>query len=79
MNINIKSLGDLETGIKQLLLESRCSLSDKEKDLLFSTLVVIGEFTSQLQKKQIDLNLIVQIVENVTHFLLTAHYLNEFF
>jgi hypothetical protein len=34
MNKHVKSLDALETGIKQLLSEDRCSFSDEEKVLL---------------------------------------------
>ena len=57
MKKNIKSLGDLETGIKHLLLENRCSFSDEEKVLLNECLMVIQE-----AKRNQKIDLVVKIL-----------------
>jgi hypothetical protein len=57
MKKNIKSLDDLETGIKHLLLENRCSFSDEEKALLNECLMVIQE-----AKRNQKIDLVVKIL-----------------
>ncbi len=54
----IKSLGDLEKGIKQLLRENRYSFSDNEKELLNQCLALIKK-----AKGENILNTIVDILK----------------
>jgi hypothetical protein len=71
---NVKSLDDLEKGIKQLLLESRCSFSDEEKVLLNDCVVAL-----QQTKKSSNLDLIVKVVEILTKLFIASDHLKDIF
>lgn len=71
---NVKSLGDLEKGIKQLLLESRCSFSDEEKVLLNDCV-----FELQQTKKSSNLDLTVKVVEILTKLFIASDHLKGIF
>lgn len=66
MNKKVKSLDDLETGIKHLLMENRCSFSDEEKILLNECLLVV-------QKAKIiqNVDLIVRVFEILSRLFLS--------
>jgi hypothetical protein len=71
---NVKSLDDLEKGIKQLLLESRCSFSDEEKVLLNDCVVAL-----QQTKKSSNLDLIVRVFEILTKLFIASEHLKDIF
>jgi hypothetical protein len=71
---NVRSLDDLEKGIKQLLLESRCSFSDEEKVLLNDCIVAL-----QQTKKSNNLSLIIKVVEILSKLFTTNDYLKDIF
>lgn len=74
MLTNVKSLDDLETGIKQLLLENRCSFSNEEVDLLKNCIVVI-----QRAKNEQDIGLIVKILQVLAKVFTASDDLDKFF
>lgn len=68
-NFNIKSLGDLERGIKQLLLENRCSFSDDDRVLLNDCMKVMQDIQSELKKgKKPDPNLLINLAQLLLSF-----------
>ena len=71
---NVKSLGDLETGIKHLLLENRCSFSDEEKVLLNECLEVIQE-----AKRNQNVGLVVKILEILSRLFIASDHLKDIF
>ncbi len=71
---NVKSLGDLETGIKHLLLENRCSFSDEEKVLLNECLVVIQE-----AERNQNVGLMVKILEILSRLFIASDHLKDIF
>ena len=71
---NVKSLDDLEKGIKQLLLESRCSFSDEEKVLLNDCV-----FALQQTKKSSNLDLIVKVFEILSKVFIASDHLKDIF
>lgn len=74
MNKNVKSLGDLETGIKHLLLENRCSFSDEEIVLLNECLEVI-----QKAKSNQNVGLVVKIFEILSRLFIASDHLKDIF
>lgn len=61
---NTESLDDLEKGIKQLLLEDRCSFSENEIKLLNDCILVIQLFKSSNEKNgKPDWTLIVKVAD----------------
>jgi hypothetical protein len=74
MLTNVKSLDDLETGVKHLLLENRCSFSDEEIALLKSCIIVI-----QQAKDEQNLNLIVKILHILSKLFIASDEFSEFF
>ncbi len=74
MNKKVKSLGDLETGIKLLLLENRCSFSDEEKVLLNDCLLVI-----QQAKSNLDVGLVVKVFEILSKLFIASDHLKDIF
>lgn len=74
MKKNVKSLDDLETGIKQLLLEDRCSFSDEEILLLNDCILAL-----QRAKKNIDVGLIVKVIENLSKLFIAGDHLKDIF
>jgi hypothetical protein len=78
--IKVKSLDDLEKGIKQLLLENRCSFSDEEKVFWNDCLHSVQQFKISTEKSGVpDLNLIVKVVEILTKLLVVGHDLKAIF
>jgi hypothetical protein len=71
---NVKSLGDLETGVKHLLRENRCSFSDEEKVLLNECLVVIQE-----AKRNQNLGHVVKIFEILSRLFIASDHLKDIF
>ena len=71
---NVKSLDDLEKGIKQLLLESRCSFSDEEKVLLNDCVIAL-----QQTKKSSNLDLIVKVFEILSKVFIASDHLKDIF
>ncbi len=69
-----KSLDDLETGIKRLLLENRCSFSEEEKVQLNDCLALI-----QQSRKKGNTDLIVKILEILCKLFVAADHVSEFF
>jgi hypothetical protein len=69
-----KSLDDLETGVKLLLLENRCSFSDEDKVLLNDCILTI-----QQAKKSADVSVIVNILEILLKLFVTADHLKDVF
>lgn len=67
MNKKIKSLDDLGTGVKHLLLENRCSFSDEEKVLLNECLVVIQE-----AKRDQNRGHVVKIIEILSRLFIAG-------
>ena len=74
MKKNVKSLDDLEKGIKHLLLESRCSFSDEEKVLLNDCIAALKE-----AKKSIDVGLVVKVFEILSKLFIAGDHFNDFF
>lgn len=71
---NVKSLGDLETGIKHLLMENRCSFSDEEKVLLNDCLSVI-----QQAKSNQSVGLVVKIFEILSKLFIASDHFKDIF
>lgn len=65
----VKRLDDLETGIKQLLLEDRCSFSEQEKSLLNNCLLIIQE-----TKNNNSTELIVRVFEILAKLFISGDY-----
>ena len=74
-----KSLGDLVTGIKHLLLEDRCSFSTNEKALLNDCIVALLEFESSDEAGKPNANLIVHVVEVLTRLLVISEHIKDIF
>jgi hypothetical protein len=80
MEKKVKSLDDLETGIKQLLLENRCSFSDKETVLLNDCLIALEQAkvkTSTANEGQSAL-LVIRIIELMTKLFTAVDHLKDF-
>lgn len=67
--IKIKSLGDLEKGIKQLLRENRYPFSDEDKVLLNQCLSEI-----QKAKKHQTTDIIVKIIGVISRLFFVSHF-----
>jgi hypothetical protein len=74
MNKKIKSLDDLETGIKHLLLENRCSFSDEEIVLLNECLVVI-----QNAKSKQNIDLVVNVFQFLSRLFISTDHFKDIF
>jgi hypothetical protein len=74
MNKNVKSLGDLETGIKHLLMENRCSFSDEEIVLLNECLLVI-----QKAKSNQNVDLVVKVFEILSKLFIAGYHFKDLF
>lgn len=78
MEKNPERLNDLEKGIKQMLIENRCSFSENEIDLLNECLYIV-----QTQKESIIINekpdfvLIVKVIETIMKVFMLANRFNE--
>lgn len=70
----VRSLDDLEKGIKQLLLESRCSFSDEEKVLLKDCIAALQEI-----KMNSRIDLIVKVIEILTKLFIASEHLKIIF
>lgn len=73
MNKKVKSLDDLEIGIKQLL-EGRCSFSEEEKALLNECIAIV-----QRNKETISNKDILKVFEILLQLFLVAQHLNALF
>jgi hypothetical protein len=74
MNKKVNSLDDLETGIKHLLLENRCSFSDEEIVLLNECLVVI-----QKAKSKQNVGLVVKVFEILSRLFIASDHFKDIF
>jgi hypothetical protein len=70
----IKSLDDLETGIKHLLLENRCSFSDEERILLNDCLAVIRK-----ARRNQNIGHVVKIFEILSKLFIASDHLKDIF
>lgn len=79
-NFNTESLDDLERGIKQLLLEDRCSFSENEIKLLNNCILALQIFKSGNEKTgKPGLTEIVNIVELLLKLWIASGHLKVFF
>jgi hypothetical protein len=69
-----ESLGDLAKGIKQLLLEDRCSFSEEEQVLLHDCLEAVEILLTDPKQREIDLYDVSRIVELIFHVFLIVHH-----
>ena len=77
---NTESLDDLEKGIKQLLLEDRCSFSENEIKLLNACILAVQLFKSSNEKKgKPDWTLIVKIAELLSRIYIASDHLKGLF
>ena len=77
---NTESLDDLEKGIKQLLLEDRCSFSENEIKLLNDCIIAVQLFKSSNEKKgEPDWTLIVKIAELLSKIYIASDHLKGLF
>jgi hypothetical protein len=80
MTKNTESLDDLERGIKQLLLEDRCSFSDDDKRLLSDCLDLIQVCKNEIAKEgKVDLLKIGKVVELVVRVFSVLHNSTDLF
>lgn len=78
-NHEVKSLDDLVKGIKQLLLESRCSFSDEEKVLLNGCLFALQKFKSSRDSGSPNLYLAVDAMEILVKVFIISDHLKNIF
>jgi hypothetical protein len=74
----VRSLDNLENGIKQLLLENRCSFSEEDKILLDECLTVIEQAKRNTNESNQYVSTI-KIIELLTKLFLTADHLKDLF
>lgn len=80
MKYSTESLGDLEKGIKQLLLEDRCSFSDSDRVLLNDCLnLVISCKTDSNTHSEFNVHSLVQVVELVIKLIYTYDHFKNLF
>jgi hypothetical protein len=80
MKKNVESLDALITGIKQLLLESRCSFSDEEKSLLDNCILALEKAKERTKNSGYpDLGLIAKAVELLTKLFIAGEHLKDIF
>lgn len=78
MTKNVESLDALVTGIKQLLLESRCSFSDEDKDLLNECILALEKAKATTKKSGIpDFGLIAKTIELLTKLFIAGEHLKD--
>ncbi len=78
MKNDVKSLDDLETGIKQLLLEDRCSFSDKEKVLLDDCIHALQQSREINLKSGVpDIGLIARIIELLIQLFIAGEHFKD--
>ena len=78
MKNDVKSLDDLETGIKQLLLEDRCSFSNKEKVLLNDCIHALQQAKEfNLQPGNPDIGLIAKVIELLTKLFIAGEHFKD--
>lgn len=78
--LNTESLDDLERGIKQLLLEDRCSFSEDEIKLLNDCILVLQTFKGVNEKTgKPDLAVIAKVVETLFRIFSTSDHLKDLF
>jgi hypothetical protein len=70
-----ESLGDLARGIKQLLLEDRCSFSETELVLLYDCIEIVEIMISSPEERdrEVDLYDAARLVELLMHVFLIVH------
>lgn len=74
MKKKARSLDDLQTGIKQLLSEDRCSFSDEEKVLLNECITEIQQL-----KKTRDPDLLIKILEVLGKLFVASDFVKDLF
>lgn len=75
-----KSLGDLEKGIKQLLLEDRCSFSTDDRALLHDCLDLINSIkSSSVARPGFHTESLARLVELVLKLLVAGHHFKQLF
>ncbi len=80
MTKKVKSLDDLLQGIKQLLLENRCSFSDEEKVLLNDCLAYLQQSKKISNKTGFtNLGLIAKATEILLRLLLVSEHLKDLY
>ena len=78
MTKEVESLDALVTGIKQLLLESRCSFSDEDKDLLNKCILALEKAKKIIKKSGMpDLELIAKAIELFTKLFIAGEHLKD--
>lgn len=78
--LNTESLDDLERGIKQLLLEDRCSFSEDEIKLLNDCIIVLQTFKGVNEKTgKPDLAVIAKVVETLFRIFSISDHLKDLF
>lgn len=79
-NYKNKSLDDLIKGIKYLLLENRCSFSEKEKVLLNDCIFRLQKFKEENSIKSIsNFDLIVKVIEVLSKLIVSSEHLKNLF
>lgn len=79
-NFNTESLDDLERGIKQLLVEDRCSFSENEIKLLTDCILALQIFKSSSKKKgKPDWTVIVKVAELLFRIFSASDHLKGLF
>jgi hypothetical protein len=80
MTKTVKSLDDLERGIKQLLLENRCSFSDEERIILNDCISSIQQ-SKKINKKsgKPDLSAVAKVVEILLKLMVISEHLRDLF
>jgi hypothetical protein len=77
---NTESLDDLEKGIKQLLLEDRCSFSENEINLLNDCILVLQAFKSVNEKTgKPDLAVIPKVIDAILKIVRISDHLQDLF
>ena len=80
MSKNTKSLDILETRVKQLLLESRCSFSEEEKVLLNDCLLALQQSKKDGKDSgSPDLGLIASAIELLTKLFIAGEQIKKLF
>ncbi len=78
-NFNAKSLEILQTGIKQLLLESRCSFSEEEIVLLNDCILALQEKNCKSDCVDEDLGPLIKVVEVIIKVCIASEHLKHLF
>lgn len=75
----VKSLDDLARGIKQLLLESRCSFSDEEKVLLNGCIFALQKFKSSKNPGSPNFYFALEAMEILVKVFIISDHLKNIF